>query len=150
MIPDRFILTGFLVRIAFVFLLPDWEHDLPDAALGGFAVGGGLLAVVLLYEKLRGVEAMGGGDVKLVFLTGLYLGWKRNLLCLLLACVIGIVFGLIAQLRRAKPEAQDAPRAENEPEDPKLFPWGPSICAAAIITLLWGGELIEAYLGLFT
>ena len=150
MIPDRFILTGFIVRIAFVFLLPDWEHDLPDAALGGFAVGGGLLAVVLLYEKLRGIEAMGGGDVKLVFLTGLYLGWKRNLLCLLLACVIGIVFGLIAQLRRAKPEAQDAPRAENEPEDPKLFPWGPSICAAAIITLLWGGELIEAYLGLFT
>ena len=46
-----------------------------------------LLLVVLLYEKLRRVDAMGGGDLKLLFLTGLYLGWLENLLGLLLACL---------------------------------------------------------------
>lgn len=38
---------------------------------------------------------MGGGDIKLLFLTGLFLGWQRNILCLLIACVLGIVFAFI-------------------------------------------------------
>ena len=63
-------------------------------------MGGGLLAVVLLYEKLRKTDAMGGGDIKLLCLTGLYLGWMKNLLCLLLACVLGIVFALVTLKRR--------------------------------------------------
>ena len=103
---------------------------------GGFAVGGGLLLVVLLYEKLRRVDAMGGGDLKLLFLTGLYLGWLENLLCLLLACLIGIITALAVQKRRR----QQAPR---------LIPWGPSIAAAAILTLLFGDAVTSAYLSLF-
>ena len=136
-IPDRFIAAGILFRIPFFFCLGDWRETLPDALLGGFAVGGGLLAVVLAYEKLRKVEAMGGGDLKLLFVTGLYLGWAQNLLCLLLACVLGIVFAAATQKKR---QGQ-----ENE----KLFPWGPSICAAAILTMLTGERLIAAYLSLF-
>ena len=101
------------------------------------AVGGGLLLLLLGYERLRQVDAMGGGDIKLLALTGLYLGWKGNLLCLLLACVLGIVFALATQKRRA---AQ---------EDGRLIPWGPSIAAAALVTLLWGDGVIAAYLSLF-
>lgn len=135
-IPDRYILTGIILRLPFFFLLPDPKSQLLSAALGGFAVGGGLLLVVLLYEKLRRVDAMGGGDLKLLFLTGLYLGWLENLLCLLLACLIGIITALAAQKRRR----QNAPR---------LIPWGPSIAAAAILTLLFGDAVTSAYLSLF-
>ena len=99
----------------------------------GFAIGGGLLLIVLVYEKIRKTEAMGGGDLKLLFLTGLYLGWQRNLLCLFFACILGIVVGLATAKKREE----------------KLFPWGPSIAAGAIISALCGGELISAYLGLF-
>lgn len=136
-IPDRYILTGIILRLPFFFLLPDLKGQLLSAALGGFAVGGGLLLVVLLYEKLRRVDAMGGGDLKLLFLTGLYLGWLENLLCLLLACLIGIVTALAAQKRRPARQA------------PRLIPWGPSIAAAAILTLLLGDPIISAYLSLF-
>ena len=101
------------------------------------AVGGGLLAVVLLYEKLRKTDAMGGGDIKLLCLTGLYLGWMKNLLCLLLACVLGIVFALVTLKRRGTEG------------DARLTPWGPSISAAAILTLLWGDAITAAYLSLF-
>ena len=135
-IPDRFIVAGVAARIPF-FFFEDWRRTLPDALLGGFAVGGGLLAFVLLYEKLRRVEAMGGGDLKLLFVTGLWLGWAKNLLCLLLACVLGIAFGLATQKRRA---AQ---------ENAKLFPWGPSICAAGIVTMLAGDTVIAAYVSMF-
>ena len=133
MIPDRFILAGIIFRIPFFFLLPDWKGQVLDAAIGGFAIGGGLLLIVLVYEKIRKTEAMGGGDLKLLFLTGLYLGWQRNLLCLFFACILGIAVGLLTAKKREE----------------KLFPWGPSIAAGAIISALCGGELISAYLGLF-
>lgn len=135
-IPDRLIVAGVAARIPF-FFFENWRRTLPDALLGGFAVGGGLLAFVLLYEKLRKVEAMGGGDLKLLFVTGLWLGWAKNLLCLLLACLFGIAFGLATQKRRA---AQ---------ENAKLFPWGPSICAAGIVTMLAGDAVIAAYVSMF-
>ena len=132
-IPDRFIAAGFVMRVVFFFLLGEGKSDALDALLGGFAVGGGLLLFVLLYERLRKVEAMGGGDLKLLFLTGLYLGWAKNLLCLFLACIFGIVFALITQKRRTG----------------QAFPWGPSICAAGIVTLLCGDAAISAYMSLF-
>ena len=117
-------------------------HAIMDALLGGFAVGGGLLLIVLLYEKVRQKEAMGGGDIKLLFLTGLFLGWQRNILCLLIACVLGIVFAFIFPEKRTTGDGA-------EEEDGKLFPWGPSISAAAILTLLCGSEIIGVYLSLF-
>lgn len=128
---------GAILRIPFFFLLPDPKGQALDALLGSLAVGGGLLAVVLLYEKLRKTDAMGGGDIKLLCLTGLYLGWMKNLLCLLLACVLGIVFALVTLKRRSTER------------DARLIPWGPSISAAAILTLLWGDAITAAYLSLF-
>ena len=130
-IPDRFIAAGIILRIPFFFFLPEWKTSLIDSLIGGFAVGGGLLLLVLLYEKIRKIEAMGGGDLKLLFVTGLYLGWAKNILCLLLACIIGIIFAIIMQ------------------RSDKAFPWGPSICAAAIITVMIGDTLINAYMSLF-
>ena len=118
------------------------SHAIMDALLGGFAVGGGLLLIVLLYEKVRQKEAMGGGDIKLLFLTGLFLGWQRNILCLLIACVLGIVFAFIFPEKRTTEDGA-------EEEDGKLFPWGPSISAAASLTLLCGSEIIGVDLSLF-
>ena len=121
------------VRLVFLLILRADRAQWIDSLLGGFAVGGGLLLIVLLYEKLRKIEAMGGGDLKLLFATGLYLGWMGNILCLFTACVLGIVFGMVAT--RGKTD--------------RVFPWGPAISAAAILTALWGNGLIEAYLSLF-
>ena len=136
-IPNGCIIAGIILRIPFFFLLPNWQESLIDALLGGFAVGGLLLLVVLIFEKIRQTEAMGGGDLKLLFVTGLYLGLAQNILCLFTACIFGIVFGLVTQKRR-----------ENN-ENAKIFPWGPSICAAAILCMLVGSNILDAYLALF-
>ncbi len=135
-IPDGCILLGILLRIGSAVFLGITRAALLDAALGGFGIGGALLLVVLLYERIKKTEAMGGGDIKLFFLTGLFFGWRLNLLCLLFSCLFGIAFAAVTGKARAGGES-------------KAFPWGPSITAAAIFTLLWGQELMSAYLRLF-
>ena len=133
-IPDRFLAAG-IVLYAISFL---WAGKplirLRDGVIGGFAVAGGLWLLVLAAEKLLKKEAMGGGDLKLLFVTGLFLGWKGNLLCLILACLIGIVWGVAAKGRK----------------EGGAIPWGPSIALAAWITALVGDRFIRWYLSLLT
>ena len=133
MIPDRFILAGIILRPVFLLLGQEPISAWINSILGGACVAGALLLIVLVYEKLHKVEAMGGGDIKLLFVTGLYLGWQLNILCLFLACILGILFGLIANRKK---------------DSQTLFPWGPAITAAAIVTLLAGQPLLETYLAL--
>ena len=130
-IPDRFIVCGIaLFGLSFI-----WQTDrldrLINGALGGIAVPAVLYIVVLVIEKRIGREAMGGGDIKLLAVTGLFLGWMGNFLCLILACIFGIITG-IASGKRDEP-----------------IPWGPSIAAAAWLTYMYGGIVIDWYLSLF-
>ena len=129
-IPDRFIAVGVVLFITTLFFDPQPLRRALDGAIGGLAVAGGVLLLVLGMEKLLGREAMGGGDIKLLFLTGLFLGWKRNLLCLVAACVIGIVWGLLQKKR----------------DGGEAIPWGPSIALGAWLTALCGQQIIDWYL----
>ena len=130
-IPDRFIAVGVVLFIVTLFFVPDPGKRALDGLIGGVAVGGGVLLLALLMEKLLRRDAMGGGDIKLLFLTGLFLGWQKNLLCLLLACVVGLLWGLV----RAKRGQQG-------------LPWGPGIALATWCAALFGQNLIDWYLSL--
>ena len=130
-IPDRFIAAGIVLFIGSLFFAPFPLHRALDGALGGVTVAGGLLLLSLYMDKRMKRETLGGGDIKLLFLTGLFFGWKGNLLCLVLACVAGIVWGLAGKRRG------------------EAIPWGPSIAVGAWITALAGQPFINWYLGLF-
>ena len=112
-----------------------------DGLLGGLAIGGGLLLFSIAFEALTGKVGLGGGDVKLLFMAGLYLGLAASALNLLIACVLGLLFNLV-WARRGSSEDGETPA-------PKAFPFGPAISAAVWVTLLVGNPLLEAYLALF-
>ena len=132
--PDRFIAAGIVLFIGSLFSAPFPLHRALDGALGGFAVVGVLLLLVHAMEKRLGREAMGGGDLKLLFVTGLFFGWKGNLFCLILACLIGIAWALLA--------------ARKSGESGRPIPWGPSIALGAWVTALVGERVINWYLSL--
>ena len=124
-IPDIITLPGMLVGLSlapfFMSALGDQlpfhlDRFLPHAgpyltaflnSLIGLILGGGpLLAIGWIWEKLRHVEAMGGGDVKLMGMVGSFLGWKGALLTIMLGALAGSVIGvLLIALNRHKMES---------------------------------------------
>ncbi len=80
--------------------------DLPTtglvrAALGA-AVGALMLLVVIWIGRLRGVEAMGFGDVKLTFALGALLGPQLTLWALCGSSLLGLAWALIAFAARRR------------------------------------------------
>ena len=96
---------------------------------GGLSIGVGMLLLSLLFDKVTGKESLGGGDIKLFFMTGLYLGPWVGLFNLILSCMIGIGFVLFMGQKR--------------------IPFGPALPLAAFISLLVGNDVVNWYLGLF-
>ena len=65
-------------------------------SLAGAALGSGLLwGLGAVYGKLRGIEAMGMGDVKMMAMVGSFVGPFGTLLTIFLGSIVGAVFGLL-------------------------------------------------------
>lgn len=62
---------------------------------GALVLGGGSLLLASVFERVRGRDAFGGGDVKLLAVLGLYLGTFGGLQCLLVACVAMLVLAAL-------------------------------------------------------
>lgn len=105
----------------------------------GALVGGGLLWLVgFLWEKLRGVEAMGMGDVKMLFFVGAFLGWQLTLLTIFLAVFSGAFIGIALMLKSGSRDMQ------------MRLPFGVFLGIGTIISLLYGTTVISWYIGKFT
>lgn len=101
-----------------------------NSILGLLLAGGLFLAIVLLS---RG--GMGGGDVTLIGALGFTLGWKLILINILLSFLLGAVISVILLASGIKTR-----------KDP--IPFGPFIILAFFITLLWGHDIMNWYIGL--
>ena len=93
--------------------------------------------LLMKLDKVLKKDSMGGGDIKLLFVIGLFLSWTEAIFLLITACIIGILLGLTA-LKNSK-----------DPENPGAFPFGPAIVLAAVISMLWAQPVMAWYLNLF-
>lgn len=133
LIPDRFLVLGGLNALVFAAGLSSSPiRALLHALLGGLVIALPLLLLVLLADKITGRETMGGGDIKLLFMLGLYFPWQASLLIVLLSCFLGL--GLAAALGKTRRET---------------IPFGPSLCLAAWLVFLWGRPVISWYVSFF-
>src|SRR5215467_11441641 len=103
------------------------------ASITGAIVGGGLLwAVAEAYLRLRGIEGMGFGDVKMMAMVGAFLGAPLALLTIMLGSLIGSVIGLLFIRFAGKTREYE-------------LPFGTFLAAGAIITVLYGQDVIRWY-----
>ena len=76
------------------------------AALAGAVVGGGLLwGVRWAFKRVRGVEGLGLGDVKLMIALGALAGPERVLWIIVAAALLGLVWGLVRRRAVEQPIA---------------------------------------------
>ncbi len=127
LIPNRIIGTGIL--LAFIIRLFIHPYPLWDYALG-FVVGGGVLYLLAVIYK----EGMGGGDIKLLAFIGLILGWQMTLFTLFLGSILGLLFAMLRSKGRLKRK--------------QIIPFGPFLGLGAIISYLWGMDIVHWYLNL--
>jgi len=107
-----------------------------DALLGALLGAGLLFALGEIWYRLRRVEAMGLGDVKMMGMVGLFLGIKLTVLTLLLGSLLGSLLGGLFLLLAGKDTRYE-------------LPFGTFLGGAALIELFWGPQLVASYLSLF-
>jgi len=117
--------------------MPIWVTSLAGALIGALLGGGSLWLMGWTWEKLRGIEAMGLGDVKMMFMVGAYLGWRLTILTIFIGVLSGSVIGILLMARQGQRNMQ------------MLLPFGVFLGLGAIAALLFGSPLVEWYAGQF-
>ena len=129
LLPDRSNLLLLLIAILRQLLLPQGSF------LSGL-IGCLIISVPMFVLCLFINGAFGGGDIKLTFAWGFFLGWKLALVAFFLAVLTGGIYGAYLLLTGKK-------------ERKEHFAFGPFLCLGAILAVLWGNSLIEWYLGFY-
>jgi leader peptidase (prepilin peptidase)/N-methyltransferase len=99
----------------------------------GAAVGAGLLwGVAEAFLRLRGIEGMGFGDVKMMAMVGAFLGAPLALLTIMLGSLLGSVVGIIFIKMASKTREYE-------------LPFGTFLSFAGIVAVLYGEDLVGWY-----
>lgn len=129
-IPDRLQLAGILIYFGTAFFMPAPISMVIKGLCFGFGLSALMLLLSFIYDHLTGKESLGGGDIKLFFMTGLYMNSAWGVLFfLIISCLLGLLMILILKKNR--------------------IPFGPAIAAACFLMTLYGDILIQWYTGLF-
>ena len=107
--------------------------DAGTAITGGLAGYLSLWSIYHLFRLLTGKEGMGYGDFKLLAALGAWLGWQMLPLIILLSAAVGAVVGI--SLIVLKRHERSVP-----------IPFGPYLAAAGWIAMLYGPQIMDAYL----
>lgn len=105
-LPDVIDVPGIGVGLLIGFLQLGKRHpdmtlstSLLDSVVGAAFGGGILLAVAMLYKRIRKIEGMGLGDVKMLAMIGAVVGWQPVFPLLFIASFTGAIFGLGLAIR---------------------------------------------------
>ena len=131
MIPDGCLIISILSWLAALIWTWNGWRETGLYILTGVCLFLIMLILSLAMDRILNKESMGGGDIKLFGVVGLYLGPVKSMFAALLACILGLLFARIFHKKRGE-----------------AFPFGPAISAAAAYMLLWGDWLSGWYLGL--
>ena len=123
--------------ITFFPALPVWLVSIIGAAIGALVGGGSLWLMGFMWEKLRGVEAMGFGDVKMMLMVGAFLGWRLTILTIMIGALTGSIAGIAVMYRRGRRNLQ------------MMLPFGIFLGIGSIVSLLFGSRIIVWYASQF-
>jgi leader peptidase (prepilin peptidase)/N-methyltransferase len=141
LILNRVVYPSMVVALLLALLPQSWltqetwltqviEPGIASAALGG-AIGFAIFLLIALVSR----GGMGWGDVKLAALIGLATGLPLVFLAIIMAAILGGIVAVALLIAKKRNRRQ-------------TIPFGPFLALAAMVTLLWGSNILNWYLGL--
>ena len=136
-IPNTLIVTGLILGFGIVCTIAYQRADvwyLLIRLMGAVAGGMALWLVAVIGSAVLRKTAMGGGDIKLMALNGLFLGaWPELAMVIAFSALSGAIVGTTLIISGVK--SRESP-----------IPYGPFLAGAAVLVLLWGDNLWRMYL----
>lgn len=120
-IPDEVLIVSIILLLIGIFIKGGLSL-LVSSVLSGLIAFTIMFSLKLFGDFLFKKESMGGGDIKLMFIFGLVLGWKMTIISIFLASFIGLPISLIVLFTKKD----------------NVIPFGPFLTISALIILLTG------------
>ena len=127
-IPDKIVYSGII--ISFLYLILNTNYLILSNGLSAFFV----FAFFLLIFILTHGRGMGFGDVKLVFLLGLLLGFPKIMVALYTAFLLGAIIALILIIFKRKKFFGDT------------IPFGPFLVLGTFLAMFLGDLILKNYM----
>ncbi len=98
-------------------------------------VGGALIISIPLLILAMTTGGIGGGDIKLMFVSGIYLGFYNIIAAFVFGVVVGGIYGIVVLIKKSK-SRKDA------------IPFGPFLAIGLFFGLVYGTQFIQWYVSL--
>jgi leader peptidase (prepilin peptidase)/N-methyltransferase len=133
-LPNKLTVPGFILGffLGMILQIEAWT----SIAIGALFGGGIMFLISLMGKMLFHKESLGMGDVKLLVMIGVYVGFPWIAVCLFFGIFFAALVILISVLRKKL-------RFGN------TIPFGPFIAIGTLVFLLWGDIIVRKYLSLF-
>ena len=127
------LILGFVIVCGIAYQRADFWYLL-IRLIGAVAGSAALWLIGVVGTAVLRKKAMGGGDIKLMALNGLFLGaWPELAMVIAFSAFSGAVVGTALIISGVK--SRQSP-----------IPYGPFLAGAALLVLLWGNSLWHQYL----
>lgn len=132
-IPDRLVVVLGILSLLHLFLVrvPQYGIGAIYNSAIGFVIGGLFFLLIAIVSN----GGMGGGDIKLMAVLGLWFGWQKLLVLMFLTFIGGAIISVFLLLLKVK-KMKDG------------IPFGPFIAFAAYIVSIFGSGIIVWYLNI--
>ncbi len=124
-----------LADIAFLLLSKDpepWLRSLAESALGAVLFGGVLFLIGEIYFRLRSIDGLGLGDVKMAAMIAAFWGVPQALLVLIAGSIAAATTGVLIVLIAGK-------------DWKYALPFGSYLAAASVPAMFWTRDILTWY-----
>jgi leader peptidase (prepilin peptidase) / N-methyltransferase len=138
-LPDPLVFSllwvGLIAATIGITILPKTTIDLTDSVYGAAVGYSSLFIITFLFKKIRGQEAMGQGDFKLLAALGVFIGVKGVIFTIVVSSFIGVLTWIVYSILNKI----------NQKEQSNIIPFGPSLIFASWIFIFYGKQILSAF-----
>ena len=135
LILNKVVYPGLVVALLLALYPWPWLNESIVIRVAYAALGGGIGFGIFLLIALASRGGMGWGDVKLAALIGLATGFPLVFLVIIIGAILGGIVAVALVIAKKRKRRQ-------------TIPFGPFLALAAMVTLLWGSNILDWYLSL--